>query len=112
MQQSNKIQNPSTQTTKTAQMNDRDFLNDCLATEKYLTTSYSMALHEMSHQALYQDVSKIFNETEDCQRQMFNLMFKKGWYGLDAEQAQTLQQTYQQFSQYETEQFPNQGTIQ
>ncbi|TCP23493.1 coat F domain-containing protein [Scopulibacillus darangshiensis] len=108
----NKVQNPSTQVPTTPEMNDRDFINDCLTTEKYLTNAYSVALHEMSHQALYQDVSKIFNETEQCQRDLFNLMFKKGWYGFEAESGQKLQQTYQQFSQYQTQQFPNQGTMQ
>lgn len=112
MPQNNKVQNPTTQVPKTPEMNDRDFITDCLTTEKYLTSSYSVALHEMSHQALYQDVSTIFNETESCQRDLYNLMFKKGWYGFEAESSQKLQQTLQQFSQYQTEQFPNQGTLQ
>ena len=107
-----KIQNPSTSVPKTPQMNDRDFINDCLMTEKYLTTSYSVALHEMSHQALYQDVTTIFQETEKCQRDLYNLMFQKGWYGVEAESPQKLQQSYQKFSQYASQQFPNQETIQ
>ncbi|GGH75288.1 spore coat protein CotF [Pullulanibacillus pueri] len=107
-----KIQNPSTSVPKTPQMNDRDFINDCLMTEKYLTTSYAVALHEMSHQALYQDLSTIFQETEKCQRDMYNLMFQKGWYGIEGEDVQKLQQSYQKFSQYANNQFPNQGAIQ
>jgi len=101
----NKIQNPSTHVPKTPEMNDRDFINDCLTTEKYLTSSYSVALHEMSHQALYQDLMTLFNETEKCQRDMYDLMFKKGWYSVNAESPQTIQQTYQQFTQYATNQF-------
>jgi spore coat protein CotF len=107
----NKIKNPETQIAKTPQMNDRDFINDCLMTEKYLTSSYSVAVHEMSHQDLYRDVLSIYEETEQCQRELYNLMFKKGWYGLEAEDPQKLQQTYQQFQQYQTQQFPN-GTLQ
>ncbi|WP_085522838.1 spore coat protein [Tuberibacillus sp. Marseille-P3662] len=111
-QQSNQIKNPSTQVPKTPQMNDRDFMNDCLSTEKYMTNAYSTALHEMSHDALYQDVSNIYNETENAQRELYNLMFKKGWYGVEAEDAQKLQKTFQQFTQYQTEQFPNPNAIQ
>ncbi|WEG13750.1 spore coat protein [Pullulanibacillus sp. KACC 23026] len=107
-----KIKNPETQVPKTPQMNDRDFLNDCLMTEKYLTYAYATALHEMSHQDLYQEVFSIYQETEQCQRDLYNLMFKKGWYGLEAEDSQKLQQTYQQFQQYAQQQFPSGGTIQ
>lgn len=106
-----KIKNPETQISKTPQMNDRDFINDCLMTEKYLTSAYAVAVHEMSHQDLYRDVLSIYEETEKCQRELYNLMFKKGWYGLEAEDPQKLQKTYQQFQQYQTQQFPN-GTLQ
>jgi spore coat protein CotF len=90
-------------------MNDRDFINDILLTEKYMTAAYSTALNEMSHENLYQDVKAIFNETQDCQRQLFYLMFKKGWYSLSAEGPQQLQQDYQQFSNYANQQFPQQN---
>ena len=40
-------------------MNDRDFSNDLLATEKYMTDAYNTFLNEASHQALYQDVLTI-----------------------------------------------------
>lgn len=107
-----KIQNPKTDVPATPLMNDRDFLNDCLTTEKYLTTSYSQALHEMSHQQLYQDVMTIFQETEEAQRNLYNTMFKNGWYSVEAEDGQKLQQTYQQFSQYQTDQFPKNTNLQ
>jgi spore coat protein CotF len=104
-QNAQKIQNPETQVPKTPQMNDRDFINDVLATEKYMTSSYSIALNEASHDQLYQDLATISNETQQCQRDLYNMMFKKGWYGLEAEQTQKLQQTQQQFSGYSS-QFP------
>jgi spore coat protein CotF len=107
----NQIQNPETQVLKTPQMNDRDFLNDMLTTEKYMTSSYSVFLHEASHQQLYQDMMNIFTETQNCQRELFNLMFKKGWYKLEAADPQKLQQAYQQFQGY-TNQFPYQNTVQ
>ncbi|AGT33351.1 hypothetical protein M493_15675 [Geobacillus genomosp. 3] len=102
------VQNPETQVPKTPQMNERDFLNDMLTTEKYMTLSYSVYLHEASNQPLYQDMMNIFTETQNCQRELYNLMFKKGWYKLEAADPQKLQQTYQQFQGY-TNQFPYQG---
>ncbi|MFD2215952.1 spore coat protein [Metabacillus endolithicus] len=93
-----KISNAETQVQEGPKMNDRDFANDLLSTEKYLTSSYSTALNEASHQALYQDLSTIFNETQQAQRDLYNLMFKNGWYSLEAADTQKLQQSYQKFS--------------
>ncbi|MDL4839920.1 spore coat protein [Aquibacillus rhizosphaerae] len=104
-QQNQKIQNPETQVPKTPQMNDRDFVNDMLTTEKYITDAYSTALNEASNQAIYQDVASIFQETQNCQRDLYNLMFKNGWYSLEKAEQQKIQQAYQQFSGY-TNQFP------
>ncbi|KOO37109.1 spore coat protein [Priestia koreensis] len=101
-----KIKNPETQVPKTPEMNDRDYINDLLATEKYMTASYCTALNEFSHDALYHEVLGIFTETQNCQRELYNLMFKKGWYGVEAADQQQLQQTYEQFSGY-TNQFPH-----
>ncbi len=108
------IQNPQTQVPETPQMNDRDMMTDLLSTEKYLTASYCTFLNEASHQALYQDTLTIFNETQNAQRDLYNVMFRKGWYKLEAADQQKLQQSYQQHQQYAS-QFPygtNQGQIQ
>jgi spore coat protein CotF len=104
-QNQQKIQNPETQIQKTPQMNDRDFINDILTTEKYMTDAYTQALHEASHDQLYQDVLAIYTETANAQRSIYNLMFKKGWYAIEAAESQKLQQSHQQFQGY-TEQFP------
>ncbi|GIN56694.1 hypothetical protein J8TS2_10130 [Lederbergia ruris] len=105
------IKNPNTQVPKTPQMNERDFVNDILSQEKYMAHAYSVALNEASHQHLYGDLLEIFNETQNMQHDLFNLMFEKGWYKLEAEQTQKIQQSYQQHQGY-TNQFPYQGNIQ
>lgn len=104
-QNQQKIQNPESQVQKTPQMNERDFINDLLTTEKYMTTSYTMALHEASHKGLYEDLMSIFTETQNSQRDLYNLMFQKGWYAIEAADQQKLQQSYQQFQGY-TNQLP------
>jgi hypothetical protein len=50
-------------------------------------------------------------ETHAHTRDMYNLMFRKGWYSLEAEQPQKLQQTHQQFAGYQN-QFPYGGMMQ
>lgn len=107
-----KVQNPSAPFQQTPQMNERDFINDILTTEKYFSHSYSVAINEMSHQALFQDISNIANETQMMQREIYNLMFQKGWYSLEQAPLEGLAQSYQQFSGYKS-QFPfGTGTIQ
>ncbi|WP_100400141.1 spore coat protein [Bacillus sp. FJAT-44742] len=111
MTQQSKIQNQETQVPKSPAMNDRDFLNDILTTEKYMTSSYSIALNEASHESLYQDLAAIMNETQDSQRHLFNVMFEKGWYSFDAAQQNSLQQSFQQFTGYNN-QLPSGGLTQ
>ena len=110
MQQQNPniIQNPKPANepqVKGPQMNDRDYLNDILATEKYLTDSLNVAVREASHESLYRDFLNILNDSHHAQRHAFELMFQKGWYKLEAEQQQKLDQAHQQFMNY-TSQFP------
>lgn len=100
------IQNTETQIQKTPQLNDRDYLNDMLLTEKYMCVSYVHVLQEASHQALYQDIKAIFDQEADLQRDLYNVMFNKGWYKLESQEPQKIVQTQQQFKQYAEQQFP------
>jgi spore coat protein CotF len=106
-QQPNKVQNPETPVAKTPQMNERDFVNDMLATEKHMTNNYSVALNEASNNMFYQDLLHIFTETQNCQRELFDLMFKNGWYKLEQAEQQKITQSYQQHAGY-MNQFPYQ----
>lgn len=99
------IQNPETKIQKTPEMNERDFINDILSTEKYMTSSYVTYLHEASHTSLYHDIQMIFNETQNAQRELYNVMFQKGWYKIEPADQQKLQQSHQQFQGY-ISQFP------
>lgn len=106
--QSNKIANQQTghlPKVKTPEMNDRDYINDALSTCKYLTDSLNIAVREASHQALYEDLLQILTETHQTTRELFNLMFKNGWYKLEAEDQQKIDQAHKQFSNYSS-QFP------
>jgi spore coat protein CotF len=107
----NTIQNPKPPyepRVKGPDMNDRDRVNDILALEKYLTDSFNISAREASHPYLHQDVLTVLTETHQCQYGLFQLMFRKGHYKLEAEQQMKLDQTYQQFNNYAT-QFPYQN---
>ncbi|MCZ8514268.1 spore coat protein [Paenibacillus filicis] len=107
-QSHNQIANPQSgqlPQVKGPEMNDRDFLNDGLATCKYLTDSLNIAVREASHEQLHADMLQILTETHHSARELYNLMFQNGWYKLEAEEQQKLQQAHQQFSGYSS-QFP------
>ncbi|MFZ7104793.1 MAG: spore coat protein [Peptococcaceae bacterium] len=108
-QQKNMIKNPQSDIlpqVKGPEMNDRDRCNDILATEKYLTDSFNIFTREASNQQLYNEIKKILNETHDCARQLFNVMFQEGWYKLQAAPQQEIQQAQQQFANYLQSQNP------
>lgn len=91
--------------TKGPELNDRDRVNDILAMEKYLTDSFNISAREASHPNLHEDILTVLNETHQCQYAMYELMFQKGHYKLEAEEQTKLDQAYKQFDNYST-QFP------
>lgn len=104
----NLIKNPQTgqlPQVKGPQMNERDFANDILATEKYLTDNFNIFTREASNQVLHDEVFRILQETHTAGRRLFNLMFEKGWYKLTAASQQEIGQSVQQFQNYQS-QFP------
>jgi len=91
---------------QTPDMNERDYLNDILVNEKYLTNGLNTFSREASHQELFDDVKQILNETHDCARDIFNVMFREGFYELEAAEEQKVQQTKQKFTDYLNKQSP------
>jgi len=91
---------------KGPQMNDRDRVNDVLATEKYMTQGYNTSLNEFSHREIYDTVKQIFIETHDAQRAVFEQMFNNGWYKLPQQELSTVALAYKQFDNYRG-QFPH-----
>lgn len=96
---SNTVSNTEAEVPKTPEMNDCDYLNDILTTEKSIGNNYSTVMSEASNNQFYQTLKQIHEETKDCGRTLFDLLFSKGWYRLEkAEQTKidTVNQEYQQ----------------
>lgn len=105
-QQAKMIKNPEKNIVRSPEMNDRDYLNDILATEKYLTDGFNTFTSEASHTELHNDVKTILNDTHSFTRDLFNLMFKDGFYSFQGASNQEVQQTQQKFSKYLSQQDP------
>lgn len=83
-----KIENPKTPVASNAQMNDRDYLNDILETEKNISNNFSIALDEMSNKELFEKVKNMLLDSKNMARELYDLAFQKGWYSL--EKAETM----------------------
>lgn len=79
----NKVQNPKTEVPANSNMNDRDFLNDILESEKNMSVNYTYALNEASNEELFKRIYDMFIHIKETQRNLFELNFKKGWYTLE-----------------------------
>lgn len=97
---------PNEPQVKGPEMNDRDFINDILTQEKYLTFGYNTGLNEMQNPQLHQTIQQILNDAHQSQLKLFDLMFQKGWYKMKTAEQQEISQAYTQFNNYKT-QFPS-----
>lgn len=87
------------------EMNDRDLLNDILASEKAITTNTTIALIEASNNKLEQEIYDFFEAVLQLQREAYEIAWNNGWYTLEeaqkskiAEKAKSLQKKYDEFS--------------
>lgn len=79
------------------EMNDCDYLNCILMLEKNMAKDYATALTEISNDETYSDLTKVFKDVIDCQRDLFNLTFKKGWYELEEADEDKIEKKYNEF---------------
>lgn len=77
------IKNSQKEVPSGIKMNDRDYLNSILELEKNISNNYSIALNEASNDYLYEDYFSMLEDSKDMARELYNLMFKNGWYSLE-----------------------------
>lgn len=82
----NKISNQQKQVPETKQMNDKDYISTMLEIEKAMVKDYAVVLTEASNEELYNDYHDMFDDVSDMQREIYNMMFKKGWYSIETAQ--------------------------
>lgn len=83
---------------KDIMMNDKEYLNDILESEKNQSTNLSIALNEMSNKDLYNKVFKMFKSSKDNAKDLFELMYKKGWYTLESAPSTKIKEEYDKLS--------------
>ena len=94
----NIVQAPKTEVPETTEMNDQNYLNSLLETEKNMSNNLSIALNEASNETLYQELKTMFDEIQVMQRKLYELAFSLGWYPLEKAEATKITQKYNQLS--------------
>ena len=65
------------------EMNDRDYLNDILSSEKDLAKCTTTALTEASNDSIRKEIFEIFKAIDEMQAKAFELAWNNGWYKLE-----------------------------
>lgn len=95
----NKICNPKVEVPKGINLNDKDYLTILLTCLKDMEKNYVIALTEVSNENLYSKYVEIFNSLSSLQREVYEMMFRNGWYQLEKAEETKVSQKYQTLNQ-------------
>ena len=95
----NQICNPKTEVPKGTNINDKDYMNSLLSSLKEIVKNYSVVLTEVSNENLYNEYKTMFDEYSKLQREVYETMFRKGWYTLEKAEKQKLDTKYKTLNQ-------------
>lgn len=94
-----KIENPETKVSKGMELNDRDYITCLLTSLKDIEKNYTIALTEASCENLYNKHKEVFLSIAALQREVYELMFQKGWYKLETAEDTKVKEKHQTLSQ-------------
>ena len=95
----NTISNPKTEVEKGIDLNDKDYITSILTCLKELTKNYAVVLTEASNGELYQKYLDIFTSISRLQREVYEEMFRNGWYTLEQAQQLKIKNSYNTLNQ-------------
>lgn len=95
----NKIENPKLEVPTGINLNDKDYITCLLSKLKELVKNYAVALTEASNENLYNEYKTIFDEYSNMQRDVFELMFQKGFYSLEKAEENKISEKYNTLNQ-------------
>ncbi len=95
----NQIKNPKTEVPTGVKLNDKDYMNSLLSCLKEMVKNYAVVLTEASNEDLYNKYEEMFLEYSKLQREVFEVMFRKGWYVLEKAESTKINSKYQTLNQ-------------
>ena len=95
----NIVCNPKTEVPTGIELNNKDYINCLLSSLKEMLKNYTVALTEASNENLYSSYKEMFDNYASLQRDVFELMFRKGWYCLEKAEVQKINNKSQTLNQ-------------
>lgn len=92
------MQNSSNQGQQSKQMSDVEMMNDSIASQKLISSSYDTYANECATPNLRDEFLNILKDEHQIQAEIFTEMQKRGWYQIkpaDQQQVQQAKQKYQ-----------------
>ena len=90
MDNNNKISNTKTEVPSGRGFNDKDYINSLLSCLKEMVKNYAYAMTEASNENLYSSYKSMFDKYISLQREVYEIMFRKGWYSLEKAEIQKI----------------------
>lgn len=91
----NQISNPKVEVSKGMTLNDKDYISCLLSTLKEMSKNYVIAMTEASCESLYNVYKHSFENISALQREVYEVMFRKGWYVLEKCDTNKINSKYQ-----------------
>lgn len=95
----NKICNQKKEVSTGIKLNDKDYVTKLLSCLKEMSKNYVVAMTEASNENLYGKYKNAFDDIINLQREVYELMFRYGWYQLEKAEGQKISEKQQMLSQ-------------
>ena len=95
----NQIKNTKVEVPTGIKMNDKDYINCLLSCLKEMSKNYVVGMTEASNETLFNEYKNMFDDYSGLQRDVYELMFRKGWYALEKAELQKIGEKYQTLNQ-------------
>lgn len=95
----NQVSNKKVEVPTGIDMNDKDYLTSLLSCLKEMEKNYAIAMTEASCDNLYEQYKEVFLEISNLQREVYQLLFRNGWYTLETAEEQKINQKYNMLNQ-------------
>lgn len=88
----NKVSNPKIEVPGGMALNEKDYISELLSCLKAMEKNYAVALTEASNEDLYNRYYTMFSEVSRLQREVYEVMFRHGWYCLEKAESNKISQ--------------------
>lgn len=95
----NQIKNNKVEVAKGTNFNDKDYMNSILSCLKDMCKNYTVALTEASCENLYNKYMEMFLKYSKMQREIYEAMFRRGWYILETAEQTKINNKHQTLNQ-------------